>query len=46
LSVVVNPYGNGIASQIILKTLQNIDLKNILKKTFYDLDMVNNEFNH
>lgn len=38
LSVVVNPYGNGIASQVILKILENIDFKNILKKTFYDLD--------
>lgn len=38
LSVVENPYGGGIASQVILKTLENIDFKNILKKTFYDLD--------
>ena len=37
---VKNPYGEGSASQMILEILVNIDLKNILKKTFYDLDTV------
>lgn len=39
LNSVKNPYGDGCASQIILKILVNIDLKDILKKTFYDLRM-------
>jgi len=39
LPSVKNPYGEGVASQMILKILVNIDLKNILKKTFYDLKM-------
>lgn len=38
LNGVKNPYGKGNASQMILEVLVNIDLKNILKKTFYDLD--------
>lgn len=38
LKGVKNPYGEGSASQIILETLINIDLKHILKKKFYDLD--------
>lgn len=37
LKGVKNPYGEGSASQIILETLINIDLKHILKKKFYDI---------
>jgi GDP/UDP-N,N'-diacetylbacillosamine 2-epimerase (hydrolysing) len=32
-----NPYGDGIASRKIIKIIKNEDLKNILKKSFYDL---------
>lgn len=32
-----NPYGVGNSSDLIIKTLKNIDLKDILKKKFYDL---------
>ena len=35
---VVNPYGDGIASNKIVKVLNSIDLKNILKKKFYNLN--------
>lgn len=38
LKGIKNPYGEGNASQMILEILVNIDLNNILKKTFYDLD--------
>lgn len=37
LSEVVNPYGEGGASEKILNTLKKIDLENIVKKVFYDL---------
>ncbi len=37
LKNVVNPYGDGCASQKIIKIIKEIDLKNILKKSFYDL---------
>jgi len=32
-----NPYGDGCASKKIIKELKRVDLKNILKKSFYDL---------
>ena len=32
-----NPYGDGIASIKIIEIIKNEDLKNILKKSFYDL---------
>ena len=32
-----NPYGDGIASRKIIEIIKNEDLKNILKKSFYDL---------
>ena len=32
----INPYGSGNSSDLIVSTLNNIDLKNILKKRFYD----------
>ncbi len=32
-----NPYGDGCASERIIKELKKVDLKNILKKSFYDL---------
>lgn len=38
LKMVENPYGNGYASQEILKIIASVDLRNIVKKTFYDLD--------
>ncbi|SFV63684.1 UDP-N-acetylglucosamine 2-epimerase [hydrothermal vent metagenome] len=37
LKTVTNPYGKGGASLEIKNTLKNIELKNILKKSFYDL---------
>lgn len=33
---VKNPYGDGCASKKIVEILKNVDLKNILKKSFYD----------
>lgn len=32
-----NPYGDGCASQKIVKVLKNVNLNNILKKSFYDI---------
>jgi GDP/UDP-N,N'-diacetylbacillosamine 2-epimerase (hydrolysing) len=32
-----NPYGDGCASKKIIKILKNVQLDNILKKSFYDL---------
>ena len=37
LKTTINPYGNGCASKKIVEILKNVDLKNILKKSFYDL---------
>ena len=37
LKTTINPYGNGYASKKIVEILKNVDLKNILKKSFYDL---------
>jgi GDP/UDP-N,N'-diacetylbacillosamine 2-epimerase (hydrolysing) len=42
LSSVVNPYGNGGASQKIVQTLSKYDLTGILKKSFYDIKSVSN----
>jgi GDP/UDP-N,N'-diacetylbacillosamine 2-epimerase (hydrolysing) len=33
-----NPYGDGCASTKIIETLKKVDLNNILKKSFYDLE--------
>lgn len=33
-----NPYGSGGASEKIAKTIKNYDLKNLLKKSFFNLD--------
>ncbi|WP_419234214.1 UDP-N-acetylglucosamine 2-epimerase [Aliarcobacter cryaerophilus] len=37
LKTTINPYGDGYASKKIVETLKSVDLKNILKKSFYDL---------
>ena len=37
LKTVENPYGKGDASKDILNVIASVDLKNIVKKTFYDL---------
>ncbi|MGY3795204.1 UDP-N-acetylglucosamine 2-epimerase [uncultured Aquimarina sp.] len=34
----VNPYGEGGASKKIVEKLKEVDLQNILKKSFYDID--------
>jgi GDP/UDP-N,N'-diacetylbacillosamine 2-epimerase (hydrolysing) len=39
LQSVVNPYGNGGASQKIVQTLRNHDLTDVLKKSFYDIEL-------
>ena len=39
LSNIQNPYGNGCASQKIVEVLKNVNLGNILKKSFYDLEV-------
>ena len=36
---VINPYGNGGASRIIVKILESISLDDILKKEFHDLEV-------
>lgn len=38
LKTVENPYGKGDASKDILNVIASVDLNNIVKKTFYDLD--------
>ncbi|AFV98021.1 hypothetical protein B649_08545 [Candidatus Sulfuricurvum sp. RIFRC-1] len=38
LKDVQNPYGNGCASLKIIEVLKKIDLNNILKKSFFDLE--------
>ncbi len=40
LSSVVNPYGNGGASAKIVQTLRNQDLTDLLKKSFYNLNLI------
>ena len=37
LSNIKNPYGDGCASQKIVEVLKNVNLGNILKKSFYDI---------
>ncbi|MDC0291149.1 UDP-N-acetylglucosamine 2-epimerase [Akkermansiaceae bacterium] len=37
LAKAVNPYGTGNSSDLIIDILESIDLQNILKKKFYDL---------
>ena len=37
LQTVQNPYGNGCASKEIVEILKNINLDNIVKKSFYDI---------
>ncbi|MFW2379424.1 UDP-N-acetylglucosamine 2-epimerase [Aliarcobacter butzleri] len=37
LQNVENPYGDGCASKKIIEVLKNVDLKNILKKSFYNI---------
>jgi len=40
LQSVVNPYGEGGASDAIVHILERVDLSHILKKEFYDLSVV------
>lgn len=40
LKDIINPYGHGYASEMILHIIKSVDLSNILKKTFYDLELV------
>ena len=37
LNMITNPYGNGGASEKIIRIIENTSLSNILKKKFYDL---------
>ncbi|WP_041960448.1 UDP-N-acetylglucosamine 2-epimerase [Sulfurospirillum arsenophilum] len=39
LQDIKNPYGDGMASKQIIEVIKNINLTNILKKSFYDLKM-------
>lgn len=41
LKRVENPYGNGCASKKILEEIKKVDLRNILKKSFYDIKKEN-----
>jgi len=38
LNSTVNPYGDGCASDQIVQTIKKLELKNLLKKSFYDLN--------
>ena len=38
LKTTMNPYGDGYASKKIIEIIKVVDLKNILKKSFYDLN--------
>ena len=40
LKTSINPYGDGHSSQKIINKLKNVNLKNILKKSFYDLKVI------
>ena len=40
LSRTENPYGNGNASEQIVKALREVKLESILKKTFYDIKLI------
>lgn len=44
LKYVKNPYGNGKTSKKIIEVVKNVDLKNILKKSFYDLKVQDERF--
>ena len=37
LKTVKNPYGDGCASEQIIKVIKKVDLNTILKKSFYDI---------
>ncbi|WP_313956380.1 UDP-N-acetylglucosamine 2-epimerase [Aliarcobacter cryaerophilus] len=37
LKTTINPYGDGCVNKKIVEILKSVDLKNILKKSFYDL---------
>jgi GDP/UDP-N,N'-diacetylbacillosamine 2-epimerase (hydrolysing) len=39
LQTTINPYGDGCVSQKIISILKDIKLDNILKKTFYNIEM-------
>ena len=39
LSNVNNPYDNGSSSKKIVRVLKNFKLKNILKKSFYNIEL-------
>ena len=39
LSSTNNPYGNGGASEKVVQIIKNYDLKNLLKKSFFNLDV-------
>jgi GDP/UDP-N,N'-diacetylbacillosamine 2-epimerase (hydrolysing) len=39
LSSTNNPYGNGGASEKVVEIIKNYDLKNLLKKSFFNLDV-------
>jgi GDP/UDP-N,N'-diacetylbacillosamine 2-epimerase (hydrolysing) len=41
LKSVENPYGNGLASKKIIETIKETNFKNILKKSFFDLEVKN-----
>jgi GDP/UDP-N,N'-diacetylbacillosamine 2-epimerase (hydrolysing) len=45
LQQVINPYGEGGASEKVVSTLKNTDISSIVKKTFYDLS-INNDRGH
>jgi len=38
LSEIVNPYGDGNSSKEIVRILKKIDLNNLIKKSFYDIE--------
>jgi GDP/UDP-N,N'-diacetylbacillosamine 2-epimerase (hydrolysing) len=42
LCKVINPYGEGGASDKVVNTLKNYPIAGIVKKTFYDLPNINN----
>lgn len=44
LETVVNPYGDGCASTQIIHIIRDVDLKDIIKKTFYDLRVDNEKY--
>lgn len=42
LKLTINPYGNGGSSEKVVEILTNCSLQNILKKKFFDFDVVSN----